>query len=255
MNLYIHFYIASELTIMETVEPTKLEVTNISEVRQINEECINKLSSELKEIKLEFSKGISQLSELKKLWEAKEQQIETLMCSLQSYSASIHTAMNRVTSSIDTINNNISNGIPRNGSSNSKSASVSNNNNNSSVSVSSSGTRSTKRAVSINVLFSYVFRLFDGDEVNEAPDLASIIEKYESNNKVNLREDMDLNNLLNEDERAKYFDSLNKLKKESDKTPKKKASLVWGIAKNNKEFHKKFEAFKTHYCESSENKA
>lgn len=242
------------LTIMENIEPTKLEVTSISEVRQINEECINKLSAELKEIKLEINKGTLQLAELKKLWETKEQQIETLMCSLQSYSASIHTAMNRVTSSIDTINNNISNGIPRNGSSNSKSASVSNNNN-SSVSVSSSGTRTTKRAVSINVLFSYVFRLFDGDEVNEAPDLASIIEKYESNNKVNLREEMDLNNLLNDDERAKYFDSLNKLKKESDKTSKKKASLVWGIAKNNKDFHKKFEAFKTHYCESSENKA
>jgi len=229
---------------------SKLEVASISEVKQINEECINKLTTELQEIKLEVRKATMHLDDTKKLLEAKEQQIETLMCSLQCYSASIHTAMNRVTSSIDTINNNISNGIPRNGSSNSKNASVAN----SSVSVGGSA-RVTKRAVSINVLFSYVFRLFDGDEVNEAPDLASIIDKYENNNKINLREEMDLGILLTEDERAKFNDSWSKLKKETDKTPKKKASLVWGIAKNNKDFHKKFEAFKTHYCESSENKA
>jgi len=232
---------------------SELTVTNADEVRDINQACINELVTKLQEIKIEHVKVLDSLTDIRHLLESKVEQIETLMCSVQCYSASTHTAINRVTSSIETLNNNLSNGIPRNGSSNnSKSVSLASS---VSSSVPNNSNKVTKRMVSINVLFSYVFRLFEGEVVNEAPDLTSIIEKYESNNKINLREVMSIDTLLNEDERNRFNESWNKLKKESDRSPKKKASLVWAIAKNNKDFHRKFEAFKTHYCESSENKA
>ena len=242
---------SDNIIILDNATPeNRLDTAHIEEVKSINDKCVDELTKELQEIKLEYGKVLVELNDIKARLESKEQQIENLMCSVQSYSASMHVAINRATSSIDTLNNNLVMGcLPKNGSSSnaSKSMSVS--------SVVNSGPRVTKRAVSINVLFSYVFRLFEGDEVNEAPDLEAIIEKYNINNKVCMKDIMNINNLLTEEEFVKYNESLNKLKKETEKTPKKKASLVWAIAKNNKEFHKKFEAFKTHYSESSENKA
>lgn len=246
MNLYIHFIAFNKMSETDNI----VENISVDDVKQINEECVNTLTSKLNEIKLEYDKILNVLDDVRQHLVSKSDQLENLMCAVQSYSGSMHVAINRTTATIEALNNNISNGIPRNGSSNKSMSVASNASSMSSV----SNNRVSKRAVSINVLFSQTFRLFEGDNVIEAPDLASIIEKYESNNKINLREIMDINNLLDDNERAKFDDSWNKLKKESDKTPKKKASLVWGIVKNNKEFHRKFEAFKTHFCESSENK-
>ena len=250
MNLYIHFI----LFINNMSDDNKIEVVGISEAKEINDSFAKELLSKLEALSLDYKKTSDSIEEIQKTLISKSNEIEGIIHAIQLYSASIHIAMHKTSSSIDVINNIISTvGMPRNNSSQGASKNVSNNNNSSSIV--GSNFKPTKRAVSINVLFSYMFRLFEGEEVNEAPDLASIVEKYESNNKINLRELMNIDNLLKDEDRAKFDESWNKLKKESEKTPKKKATLVWAIAKNNKEFHKKFEAFKTHYGESSENKS
>jgi hypothetical protein len=232
----------------------KLEVVDISEVKNINDNFIKDIDNKLSCLLSDYKTLSTTLEDIHKLLLSKTEEIENVMGAIQMYSGSIHIAMNKTSSSIDVINNIINTvGMPRNNSSQGASK-----NNNSNISNSSSivngGYKITKRKVSINVLFSYVFRLFEGDEVNEAPDLASIIEKYESNNKINLRETMDINSLFDENDKAKFDEGWNKLKKESEKTPKRKATLVWTVIKQNKEFHKKFESFKNYYAESSENK-
>lgn len=235
------------------------QVVGIDEVKYINDSFAKEILNKLESLKLEYQTLTTSMDDIKKHLIDKSEEIENIMHAVQTYSGSIHIAMNKTSSSIDVINNIINTvGMPRNTSSHgaSKSSVSSVSNNNSSIINSSSGARSTKRAVSINVLFSHVFRLFAGDEVIEAPDLAAIIEKYESNNKINLRELMHIDVLLKEEsDKLKFEDSWNKLKKDSEKTAKKKATIIWPIAKLNKDFYKKFEAFKTHYGESSENKA
>lgn len=237
----------------ENKEIPTLEVVGIDEVKSINEDFAKEILNKLESLKLDYQSLTNSMDEIKQHLYKKSEEIEGIMHAVQTYSGSIHLAMNKTSSSIDVINNVINTvGMPRNSSSHGPSKSVASNNN-SSI---SSSVRSSKRATSINVLFGYVFRLFEGDEVGEAPDLASIIEKYENNNKINLREIMQVDALLKEDsDKQKFEESWGKLKKESERTAKKKATLIWTLAKTNKDFYKKFEAFKTHYGECSENKA
>lgn len=239
---------------------SEITVVDVSEAQKINDEVINILNDKLIKV-LEMDNEINERiktnhQELTNMTSKLNEEITSITNMLQVYSASIHTALHKTISSIDVINNTINNvGLPKNNSSNKSTGSsaasgtVSANNNNSNA-----APKSTKRNISINILFSYVFRLLEGDRVDEAPDLQSIISKYEENNKINLRSILSVDSLLDAEEKERFEADWAKLKKESDKTNKKKAGMIWAMVKRKQEFSKKFESFKQYYCESSENR-
>lgn len=238
-----------------------ITVVPIDEAKTINDEAMNLLAEKLNKV-LELESCIKETiqnnhNQLLEMTSNLNDEIMSITNMLQIYSTSIHTAMHKTMSSIDVINNTINTvGLPKNGSSNKSAAGSNNNNNASSVGGGTVSAKSTKRNISINILFAYVFRLFQGDKVEEAPDLQSIIEKYESNNKIDLHDILKVENMLTtEEDRQKFDADWNKLKKESDKTNKKKAVIIWGIVKKKSEFAKKFESFKQYYCESAENRS
>jgi len=232
-----------------------ITVVPIDETKTINDEAMKTLSDKLVNI-LEMEANIKDTiqrnhEQLVDMTTKLNEEIVGITNMLQIYSASIHTAMHKTMSSIDVINNTINTvGLPKNGSSN-KSAS----NNNNSASVSSTPAKNVRRNISINILFSYVYRLVEGDDVKEAPDLQSIIEAYELNNKVDLRKMLEMDNLLDPEEKIKFDTDWNKIKKESEKTNKKKASIIWALVKKKPGFSEKFGSFKQYYCESAENRS
>lgn len=178
---------------------------------------------------------------------------------IQLYSGSIHTALLKTTCSIEVIQNSINTGgitiNNKNSSNNNNSSAVSNNGSGSGV---ATIIKSNRKALSINVLFSCIWRLLFTDEsINDVcgdVDLKEIIKNYEDKNQLNLTSILSYDNLT-DDQRKSYDDSINSIKKEADKTSKKKANIMWSIIKNDKDKFEKFKSFQNYYKETFNNQS
>lgn len=177
---------------------------------------------------------------------------------IQLYSGSIHTALLKTTCSIEVIQNSINTGgitINNKNSSNNNSSAVSNNGSGSGV---TTIIKSNRKALSINVLFSCIWRLLFTDEniddVCGDVNLKEIIKNYEDKNQLNLTTILSYDNLTDA-QRKSYDDSINSIKKEADKTSKKKANIMWSIIKNDKDKFEKFKSFQNYYKETFNNQS